>query len=175
MADLDLDAIDPRKLSTEQFAQLLATARPGNMDLGEITPEAFAWIIKRASKEQVDAVLGETELRKPVLDEIFNRMCTQIRTERAERTTAVIHWNITGRPDGGTDTYETVIDAGTCTSTDSPTREPRTTLTMSGREFLNLVSGNASPPMQFITGKLKITGDLGFAAGLTNIFDIPKA
>ncbi|MCC5698778.1 SCP2 sterol-binding domain-containing protein [Klebsiella pneumoniae] len=42
-------------------------------------------------------------------------------------------------------------------------------------EFIKLVSGNASAPMMFMTGKLKLAGDVGFAAGLTKLFQIPKA
>jgi putative sterol carrier protein len=38
-----------------------------------------------------------------------------------------------------------------------------------------VVSGNGNPVMLFMTGKLKAKGDLGLAANIANLFDIPKA
>jgi putative sterol carrier protein len=48
-------------------------------------------------------------------------------------------------------------------------------VTLAPVEFLKLVTGNASAPLLFMSGKLKVAGDLGFAAGLTSLFNIPKA
>jgi putative sterol carrier protein len=42
-------------------------------------------------------------------------------------------------------------------------------------DFLRLVSGNANGPMLFMSGKLKIEGDLMFASTMTSLFRIPKA
>ena len=42
-------------------------------------------------------------------------------------------------------------------------------------EFLKIVSGNGNPVMMFMTGKLKAKGDLGLAANIQNLFEIPKA
>jgi putative sterol carrier protein len=53
--------------------------------------------------------------------------------------------------------------------------EPRATIVMDGADFLKLVTGNSNPVMAFITGKLKIRGDLGFAAQLPGLFRIPSA
>ena len=41
--------------------------------------------------------------------------------------------------------------------------------------FLKLVSGNASGPTMFMTGKLKLEGDVMLASRLTSMFRIPKA
>jgi putative sterol carrier protein len=46
---------------------------------------------------------------------------------------------------------------------------------MSADQFLALVSGNSSPAMMLITGKVKLDGDIAFAANLTKIFDMPTA
>jgi putative sterol carrier protein len=46
---------------------------------------------------------------------------------------------------------------------------------MSGDQFLALVSGNSSPTMMFLTGKVTLDGDIVFAATLADIFDIPRA
>ena len=68
----------------------------------------------------------------------------------------------------------TVIEHGTCVSHRERTREPRVTITAHPADFLRLITRNASGPVLFMTGKVKINGDLGFAAGLTTLFDLPR-
>ena len=38
-----------------------------------------------------------------------------------------------------------------------------------------IVSGDGNPMMMFMTGKVKAKGDLGIAAQIVKLFDIPKA
>jgi hypothetical protein len=45
---------------------------------------------------------------------------------------------------------------------------------MDGPTFLRLVTGNAAGPMLFISGKLKIEGDIPFAAQAQSLFEIPS-
>ena len=53
--------------------------------------------------------------------------------------------------------------------------EYRTALTMSGTEFLKVVTNNANPVTLFMTRKLKVEGDVGFATALQKMFTIPSA
>lgn len=137
-------------------------------------PKEFAQLVKSTPDAKIAEVMSG-DLRGKILSEVFNRMPSLFRADRAGSTNAVIHWNITGRPDGGTDTYEVVIENGTCTVNEGATRDPKLSLTMGPVEFLKIVSGGANPVMMFMTGKLKAKGDLGLAANIANLFDIPKA
>jgi putative sterol carrier protein len=139
-----------------------------------LEPAEFAAKVKAASKDQLEALMASDE-RAKILDAVFNRFPGQFRADRAGSTNAVIHWNITGRPDGGVDTYEVVIADGACTLSPSPQAEPKLSVTTGGVDFLQLISGGANPMMMFMTGKLKAKGDLGLAANLANLFDLPKA
>lgn len=139
-----------------------------------VEPAQFAAMVKSSSKDQLEALMAGDH-RGKILDEIFNRFPTQFRADRAGSTSAVIHWTIAGRPDGGTDTYELVIADGACTLSDKAEADPKLAVTIGGVDFLQLVSGNANPMMMFMTGKLKAKGDLGLAANLANLFDLPKA
>ncbi|MDG4762850.1 SCP2 sterol-binding domain-containing protein [Solwaraspora sp. WMMD406] len=143
-------------------------ARLASMDAKEFTK-----LVKSTPDSTINEVM-QSDLRGPILDEAFGRMPSLFRPEKAGSTSAVIHWNITGRPDGGTDTYEIVIDNGTCQVTSTPEREPRLTLTLAPLDFVKVISGSANPMMMFMTGKLKAKGDLGLAANIANLFDIPK-
>jgi SCP-2 sterol transfer family len=143
-------------------------------DFTSVDPTKFAQIVKSTPDSQLAEVM-RGDLRGKVLGEVFARMPASFRPDRAGGTDAVVHWTITGRPDGGSDTYEVVIADGACTVSDSPQREPRLTLTLGPVEFLKVVSSNGNPVMMFMTGKLKAKGDLGLAANIANLFDLPKA
>jgi putative sterol carrier protein len=143
-------------------------------DFSSVDPKQFAKIVKSTPDSQIKEVMA-SDMRGKVLDEVFARMPTLFRADRAGATNAVIHWNITDRPDGGVDTYEIVIEKGTCTLSPSADRDPKLSLTMGPVEFLKVVSGAGNPVMMFMTGKLKAKGDLGLAANIANLFDIPKA
>jgi hypothetical protein len=142
-------------------------------DFSSVDPKQFAQIVKSAPDSQINEVMA-SDARGKILDEVFARMPTLFRPDRAGSTNAVIHWNVTGRGDGGTDTYEIVIDNGTCTLSPTPGHDPKLSLTMGPVEFLKVVSGAGNPVMMFMTGKLKAKGDLGLAANIANLFDIPK-
>ena len=138
-----------------------------------VEPAEFAAMVKAASKDQLEAVMAGDQ-RDKILNEIFSRFPKQFRADRAGSTNTVIHWTIGGRADGGTDTYEVVIADGACTVSPTPQADPKLSVTVGAVDFLNLITGNGNPMMMFMTGKLKAKGDLGLAANLQNLFDLPK-
>jgi putative sterol carrier protein len=142
--------------------------------LASIGPKEFAQVVKATPDSTIAEVMASGD-RGKILDEVFHRMPTLFRADRAGTTQAVIHWNITGGAGGATDTYETVIENGACTVTDQPARDPKLAMTMDPVTFLKVVSGDGNPMMMFMTGKIKAKGDLGLAAQVAKLFDIPKA
>src|SRR6187551_622746 len=141
--------------------------------LATIGPKEFAELVKSTPDAKISEVMS-SDNRSKILDEVFNRMPTLFRADRAGDTQAVIHWNITGAPGGATDTYETVIEKGACTVTNQPVREPKLAMTMDPLTFLKVVTGAGNPMMMFMTGKIKAKGDLALAAQVAKLFDIPK-
>jgi putative sterol carrier protein len=137
-------------------------------------PQEFAQLVKKSSAEELKQLM-QSERRAEILDEIVQRMPGQFRPERAGATNAVIHWNVGDRPDGGTDSYELVIADGKCELSPKPEHEPKLALNLGAVDFLKVVTGNANPVTLFMTGKLKAKGDLGLAATIANLFDLPKA
>ncbi|MDR7280192.1 SCP2 sterol-binding domain-containing protein [Catenuloplanes atrovinosus] len=137
-------------------------------------PREFARIVKSMPDSAITEIMSGPH-RQLILDEVFSRMPKQFRPERAGDTSAVIHWTVTGRPDGGADTYEVVIDGGTCALSPSTDRKPDLTLAVAPVPFVKLIAGLGNPVMMFMTGKLKAQGDLGLAAQIQTLFDIPKA
>jgi len=142
--------------------------------LSSIGPKEFAQLVKTTPDSKLaDVMAGDA--RAKILDEVFNRMPTLFRADKAGNTQAVIHWIITGGAGGATDTYETVIENGACTVTNQPARDPKLAMTMDPVTFLKVVSGDGNPMMMFMTGKIKAKGDLALAANVAKLFDIPKA
>lgn len=143
-------------------------------DFNNVDPKQFAQLVKGASDAQLGELMAGPQ-RKAILDTIFSRFPELFRADRAGSTNAIIHWTITGAPDGGADTYELVIADGACKLSPSPDQEPKLAITVGPVDFLKVVSGAGNPMMMFMTGKLKAKGDLGLAANIANLFDIPKA
>ena len=143
------------------------------LDFAEVSPQEFARLIKGLSGREITAAF-QGELRLRALGEIFGRMERLFRPDAAGSLRALIRWEVEGAD--GTVVYETAIADGHCVASAGASEEtPRVTLSLADAEFLKLVSGNANPVTLFVLRKIKITGDVGLAAGLTRLFDIPKA
>lgn len=137
-----------------------------------VDPQQFAAQLASTPDEQLEAGM-KSEARGMVLDEIFKRMEEYLKPETAKGVDAVVHWKITERADGGFDHYELVIKDGKASVTNEPQHEPRVTFSVGAVDFLKLVTGNANGPILFTTGKLKISGDLVFAAQIAGMFRMP--
>ena len=86
---------------------------------------------RRRSGKTPDDQLREAmkgPMRDQIIGEIFKRMEEHY---RGGGQSAVIHWKITGRPDGGEDVWEAVVSDGTCSTSSAPESEPRVTLKIS--------------------------------------------
>lgn len=181
---VDIDAFaraaDPELLDEQQFVQLIDVmdmlGRAGTgIDLAAMRTETFVWFVARASTGQLTRLMAHPHLRHVVFDEIFRRMSVHLDARKAATLRAVVHWRFTGGTgDGdGYDRFETVIDNGTCVSGPEPTADPRVTITMAPEDFLRLVTGGVHVAMLFMRGKVRVRGDIAFAANLINYFDLP--
>jgi SCP-2 sterol transfer family protein len=171
-------AIDPRLLDESQFVQVIDVldmlGRVGTgLNLAAMRTDTFVWFVSRASVAQLDRLMSHRHLRHVVFAEIFRRMGEHLDPVKAATVRAVVHWRFTGGADDY-DRFETVIENGTCTSGTEPTADPRVTLTLAPSDFLRAVTGEVGVAMLFMRGKVKVRGDIAFAAGLTSYFDLPR-
>jgi putative sterol carrier protein len=135
----------------------------------------LAAMVGQVSDEQLAEGMSDPAGRKMVLDEVFKRMAEHAEPDRIEGVDAVVHFTITGAPGGGADTYEAVIRDGEVTVNNPPAERPKVTITTGPVSFLKLVTGQQSGPVMFMTGKLKLDGDVMFASRMTSFFRIPTA
>ena len=142
-------------------------------DYATLDPKEFAQRIKSASTAQInDALKGD--VRQEVLGGVFSAMPGRFRADRAGSTNAVIHWTLSDGPEGP-ETYELIIADGACVLSPTPANEPKLALTLGTGDFLKIVTGSGNAVMLFMTGKVKAKGDLGLAAKIADLFDVPKA
>jgi putative sterol carrier protein len=143
-------------------------------DFTAISAEDLAGLVANATDEQLaEAISGPR--REPALKEIFARLTEHLDPQRAKGQDAVIHFQILGRPDGGYDQFEVVVRDGRCSVSEAPSQQPRVTLKIDPVPFLKLITSRTSGPALFMTGKLKIEGDLMFAPQIASLFRIPTA
>lgn len=179
---VDIDAfaraVDPELLDETQFVQLIDVldmlGRVGTgINLAAMGTDTFVWFVSRASAAQLEHLMAHPHLRHVVFDEIFRRMAEHLDRGKAASVRAVVHWRFTGGKADGYDRFETVIENGTCRSGTEPTADPRVTITLAPADFLRVVTGGVGVAMLFMRGKVKVRGDIAFAANLINYFDLP--
>jgi putative sterol carrier protein len=101
--------------------------------------------------------------------EIFDAMAEQFQPEKAKGINAVIQYNLSG--ENGGEWYTSIAD-GTCTVTKGTSEEPRLTINMTDEDFVAMSSGNANPIQLFMSGKVKVQGDLMMAQSMMNWFGL---
>jgi len=135
----------------------------------------FGRLVRDAPPERIEQLM-RSPARKPILDGIFWQMPKQLDPAQAAGVKSSIRWCITGRSDGGMDTYQLEIEGGKCRMV----REPhgaaaRVTITIDGVEFLRLASGNSDPMQAYFQGRMQLAGDIMLAAKLASLFRMPGA
>lgn len=103
----------------------------------------------------------------PTVKETFDLMPSRFKPDKAQGLNAVIQYEITGEGSW----YATIKD-GTCTVTAGTAPSPTLTLTMSGQDWLDMLAGKLSGQMAFMSGKLKLKGDMGLAMKLGSLFSV---
>ena len=162
--------------SAEEPAEATAETGAGvPSDLANADAGQLAALAANATDEQLAEGMSDPAARQALLDEIFRRMTEHVDADKAKAIDAVLLWKITDKPGGGEDLYEVTLQNGTATVSKEPSATPRVTFTVGPAAFLRLVSGAQAGPVLFMSGKLKIEGDLMFASQVATLFRIPKA
>lgn len=99
--------------------------------------------------------------------EIFNTLCQHFQAESARGVNTVYQFDITG--DGGGQWYVEVHD-GTCKVQPGTHANPSVTFTMASSDHVAMFSGRLNPQMAFMSGKLKLKGDITQALKFGQLF-----
>lgn len=99
----------------------------------------------------------------------FDQVSEKVNKDKIQGMDCVYQFDITG-DDGGT--WNIVIANGEAAVNSGPSENPSITITIGSDNFLNLLQGKLNPQMAFMTGKLKIKGDMGLALKLQGVFNL---
>ncbi len=98
---------------------------------------------------------------------IFDGVKEKVDKYKVQGMNATYQFNITG--DGGGE-WSVALADGDVTVGTGTADNPSITLTMDGADFLDLISGKLNGQTAFLTGKLKIQGDMTLAMKLQAVF-----
>jgi len=136
--------------------------------------DLFSPILQRLKGQSDNTILAKLEAAGGVeaaLEFVFRGMQDAFRSEKAAGRSLIIHYEIRGPRD--VVIYQMDVCDGRCTATRGASRTPDVKLSLSLPNFLRLIMGNLGPAMAYLTGKLRVSGDLLVAAQVEGWFQRP--
>ena len=127
----------------------------------------------RSNEELVSDIQQQEGGVDGVLEKVFAGMAESFNPEKAAGQQAVVQYEVTA-PDGSHE-YAMRIADGRCEIDKGRAESPRVSLRIALADFLRLITGTANGMQLFMTGKLKVSGDLFFAQTYQSWFDRPQA
>jgi putative sterol carrier protein len=132
-----------------------------------------AAVEQRSNEELVSAIQQQDGGVEGLLDKVFAGMAQSFSPAKAAGQQATVQYDISA-PDGSHE-YAMRIADGRCEIDKGRAESPRVTIRIGLADFLRLITGKANGMQLFMTGKLKVSGDLFFAQTYQSWFDRPSA
>ncbi len=107
---------------------------------------------------------------EPTPDQVVEEMPNYFLPEKAGNTNASIQFDLSGEHPGKR--YIKIAD-GKAEAGQGEIENPNLTLTADSRDFVRIFTGQLDPTAAFMSGKLKIKGDMGLAIRMQSMFRRP--
>ena len=98
--------------------------------------------------------------------EYFNELPSKLNRDKVKGMNAIYQWDITGNNGGK---WHIILKNDDVQVGGGQADSPNITLTLEDQNFMDLVTGKLNGQMAFLTGKLKIQGDMTLAMKLQSI------
>lgn len=131
-------------------------------------PAQLAEAIKGLSDEELKTQI-ETQGLDNTLKQIFDGMKDAFLPDKAQGANAVIQYDI--ETDDGVKSWTVKIADGSCETSEGASENPRITLQLALTDFVRLIFNQADGTQLFMSGKLKLKGDMMFAMQMQNYFE----
>jgi putative sterol carrier protein len=99
--------------------------------------------------------------------EVFDNMPSRFKKDAAKGLNATYQFDLSG--DGGGQ-WHAIIANEQCEVKEGKAASPNITISMTAQDYLDMVNGKLNGQMAFMTGKLRIAGDMGLALRLQSLF-----
>ena len=134
-------------------------AEPQTNDLGGL--------IDGRSDEQINAEVQKQGVDK-VLGDVFTAMAAAFDAQAAAGQSAIVQYDVTASD--GVHAYQLKCGDGKCVVQKAGGEAARVTLSLSVPDFLRLIGGKLDGMQAFMSGKLRIGGDMMFAQTMQSWF-----
>ncbi len=141
-----------------------------DIDLDSIDADELAAVVRTVADDEIVAMLDALG-PQAAFERIFAEMQTRFRPEAAGSVDADVVFVV--RHGGQEHRWLVGIRDGACTTGVGDHDAPKARLTMDSPLFIRLMTGNADGPVSFMSGKLKVQGDILFASRLLGMFEAP--
>lgn len=102
------------------------------------------------------------------LKEVLDKMPDALVPEKAAGVNAVVQLNLSG--DGGGDWYMTIAN-GQVVVDEGQAASPDVSLDMNASDYVDITKGDGNPMTLFMTGKIKVQGNISIAMKFQELFD----
>ena len=137
-------------------------------DQPQLDPAQLAEAVKGMSDEELAKTMKDLGTDE-VLRNIFEGMRDSFKPEAAGDVNATVQYDIT--TDDGLKQWSVNFDNGTCSVSEGPATDPRLTMALPLVDFVRLIFNQAQGPQLFMSGKLKLQGDMMWAMQMQNYFE----
>merc|ERR1712232_1478336 len=137
------------------------------MKLGKILDEA-----KKANKSSPS---GESKNSSFVSDKVFNELGERLKStpQIVKQVKAVILWNVKGKSSSKHWTVD--LKNGNGFVKEGKHGKPDVTITIGDQDYVNLVLGKLNPQQAFMSGKLKLKGNMSVAMKLDKVIGAQRS
>jgi putative sterol carrier protein len=118
-------------------------------------------------RSRAQTVLGFPDMNAAGIKEFFKRLPSKLDAEAAEDLDAVYQFDLTGAQGGQ---YVMTIREGACQVKEGRHEDPHVILSMAGEDCVKVLNGELSGPAAAMSGRIRISGDMGLAMQLRALF-----
>ncbi len=103
------------------------------------------------------------------LQAIMDKVAKSFQPDKAAGVDAIVQFHISGAQGGD---WAATIRNSQLQVTPGTVEKPRLTLTANSQDIINMFSGKLNPMQAYMMGKVKASGDMGFAMKLAELFKL---
>ena len=106
-------------------------------------------------------------MKPTTIAEFFQLLPASLDRDAAEDVAVVYQFDLSGTQGGQ---YSVQVKDGACTVQAGAHADPQVTISMAGDDCLKLLNGKLNVPASVMTGRLRVSGDMGLAMQLKSLF-----
>jgi putative sterol carrier protein len=99
--------------------------------------------------------------------DLMERMPKAFRPEAAQGVDTILQYNLSGEEGGN---WYVIIKDGQCVVHPGVHESPKMTLSANAKDYKDVITGKTNAMQAFMTGKIKLAGDMAMAMKLPNFF-----